>query len=1191
MLRFPDVSATQITFIYANKLWIAPREGGAATPVASPPGPVRVPKFHSDGKTIAFLANYDGNFDLYTIPSDGGTPSRITHHPATETLCDWAPGDKLLFQSNGLAGLGRQQQLFTVGRTGGLPARLPVPYGEDAALSADGRYLAYTPFSTRNATWKRYRGGWASDIWIFDLQENKSKRITDWEGTDAFPMWNGGKLYYLSDNGPEQRLNIWVYDTKSGKRQQITRFTEYDVKWPSIGPGPDGKGEIVLQLGSELRLLDLKTNQSRLVEIKIPGDRPTLRAKAVDTARFINSWSLSPNAKRVAVEARGEIWTLPAKEGAPRNLTRTSGAAERSPSWSPDGRWIAYFSDATGEYELYVTQSDGKGETKQLTQNGNAYRYDPIWSPNSKHILFSDKTGAIYLHTLANNATRLVDTDPMAQKVAISWSPDSRWIAYERNADPRGMTTLWVYNVENGQKRPLTSGMFQDRAPVFDRKGEYLYYASSRVFTPTYADLGTTWIYQNTEALIALPLRANVASPYNPTSDEETWGDKDKTPASGEPKKTVLDISLIREEAKAAQGADEVTGEWSGDVTGEGLPINPLAVKAILKLGANNTVTGKLETSLGSGDLTGSFNAATKEISLSTSISGVEVKITAKIAGANMTGTILAMGRNFDLKAKKSGGAAPAPQGQGGGTAGAAGDAALSITIDFDGIEARAIQLAPRPGRFGQLAVNAQNHLLFLRAGEGIKLFDIKDPRKEEKMVAAGSGGFDITPDGKKLLVLRGSSASIQDAVAGVAGENVPTSGMTAQIEPREEWKQIFHEAWRLQRDFFYDPTMHGVDWKAVREQYAKMLADCNSREDVGFVISEMISELNVGHAYYFGGDIESAPGVSVGMLGADFALKEGAYQIAKIHRGAAWDTDAVGPLSQPGVKIKEGDYLLAVNGTALDTGKDPWAAFQGMADRVVTLTVSEKPKIDASAREVVVRLLGAEGNLRYRSWIERNRAYVEKATNGRVGYIYVPNTGTDGQSDLMRQFVGQMTKEALIIDERWNGGGQIPTRFIELLNRPVTNYWARRDGKDWVWPPDSHQGPKCMLINGPAGSGGDMFPWLFRQSGLGKLIGMRTWGGLVGITGYPPLVDGATVTAPAFAFYKKDGNWGIEGHGVDPDIEVVDDPALMTNGGDPQLDAAIKQMLNELKARPYVAPKRPAYPNRTKIGIPDKDR
>jgi tricorn protease len=471
-------------------------------------------------------------------------------------------------------------------------------------------------------------------------------------------------------------------------------------------------------------------------------------------------------------------------------------------------------------------------------------------------------------------------------------------------------------------------------------------------------------------------------------------------------------------------------------------------------------------------------------------------------------------------------------------------------------------------------------------------LIDIQEESPTEKMVAAGVMGYDITPDGKTLLLLRGAASAIQAASPGAPPEPLITSGMIATIDQKAEWRQMFSDTWRYYRDYFYDPHLHNVDWEGIRKQYAPMIEDCVRREEVSYVISEMISEMNVGHAYYSGGDNEpGTPGLPVGLLGADFVMENGAYKIAKIHRGAPWDLDAMGPLSQPGSKIKLGHYVLAVNGVPVDTKNDIWSAFNGLGGRLVSVTVSEKPIMDASAVEVPVRLLTSDTNLRYREWIETNRQYVDKASGGRVGYIYVPDTGQGGQDDLYRQFQSNLNKEALIIDERWNGGGQIPDRFIELLNRPITNYWARRDGNDWHWPVYSHQGPKCMLINGMAGSGGDAFPYYFRQAGLGKLIGTRTWGGLVGISGNYNLIDGAGVTVPNFAFYKKDGNWGIEGHGVDPDIEVLDDPAQMQNGGDPQLDVAVKQMLDELKTKKYVAPKRPAYPDRKGMGIKDKDK
>ncbi len=1188
MMRYPALSATSITFVYANKLWLVPRAGGLASPVTSPPGRVMLPKFSADGATIAFTANYDGNPDIYTIPVSGGVPTRVTHNPAADLLCNWTPDGRLLFSNNFSSGQERTSQLYTVSSTGGMPVKIPVPYGRDAAFSPDGKLMAYTPDSTNTRTWKRYRGGWAQDIWLFDLEKKTAKRITDWEGTDTLPMWHGTTVYYLSDGGPEHRLNIWRYDMPTGKRRQVTHYADYDIKWPGIGPN-NGAGEIVYEHGGALDLLDLATEKSHAVSVTVPGDRSGLRSTLVDVSRFINAFGISPSGKRVVVEARGDVWTLPAKNGSPRNLTHTVGVAERDPSWSPDGQWIAYFSDATGEYQLYVTPSDGKGSARQLTHEGKTFRYNPIWSPDSKSIAFSDKTGGIYLCSVASGATKLVDRDPKASHRDVSWSPDNAWLTYAKSENSRSTTSaVWIYNVKTGKTTQVTSGMFNDNSPTFDRKGDWICFSSNRNFENVqYDDFGSTWIYSATDTLLAAPLRADIASPFLPSSDEEAAKSAAK-PTTG------IRVDAGLELKPVGTDDDEVTGEWKGTA-------GPVTFTLNLKLGAGNAITGTIDSNQGSGSVTGTYSPASKEINLSVTVMGQEASITAKIDNGVINGKVKVQGTTLDFQATRVG----AKSVVGGGAKADAGKPEKPadtkpkpVTIDFEGFEQRVIPIPVKAGRFGRICFNDRNQIVYARLGapgtesdQGIRVFDLTDETHLEKAVVPGATEFDISPDGKKLLVVRGQSATIQDASAGASGESVSTAGMMTMIDPRAEWRQLFDDSWRIERDYFYDPNMHHVDWQAVHDQYAKMLDDCATRSDVGYVISEMISELNVGHAYYSGGDVAPEPSMSVGMLGVDFTLENGAYRIVKIITGAPWDIDSRGPLAQPGVKVKVGDYLLAVNGTPLDITQDPWAGFQGLAGRTVTLTVSKQPKLDTTAIDTTVTLIGSETALRYRAWIEKNRAYVAQKTGGRVGYIYVPNTGGDGQSDLVRQFMGQTGKDALIIDERWNGGGQIPDRFIELLNRPATNYWAVRDGLDWTWPPISHQGPKCMLINGQAGSGGDAFPWYFREMKLGKLIGMRTWGGLVGISGNPGLIDGGSVTAPTFGFYKKNGTWGIEGNGVEPDIEVIDDPSLMTDGGDPQLDAAIKEMLSELKQHPYTPPHRPAYPDKRGIGINPKDK
>ncbi len=1151
MMRYPDVSDDQIVFVYANDLWVVSKEGGVASPLASPAGGERFPRFSPDGKTIAFVGNYDGGTDLYTIPVTGGVAERKTFHPASEMLCDWAPGGKrLLYSTNGFSGLGRVQELFTISDQKPLPAKLPVPYGTNGAISPDGKWLAYTPHSRDSRTWKRYRGGMASDIWLFDLENNTSKQITDFEGTDSLPMWHEKMVYYLSDAGNFARLNIWSYDTESGERAQVTKFEDFDCKWPSIGPGASGEGEIVFSNGPSLYLLNLKDGKAKPVDVSIPGDRPTVRAKKIDVADAISSGDISRTGKRVVFEARGDIWTLPVKNGSPRNLTRTSGEAERDPVWSPDGRWIAFLSDKTGEYELYVTQSDGRGETKRLTKDGKAFRYLSNWSPDSKHIAYSDKAGNLFVYSMDSEESKWIDTDPFAGQLEANWSHDSNWICYARATDQRApSSSIWVYKISDGTKQQLTSGYFQDQDPVFDAKGKFIYFHSNRSFnSPQYEDVGTTFIYSGTDVLMAMPLQADFEHPLAAKVDEETWDTEDEDGDKDEDDDEDKDED--DEEDKDEEDEDDDDDEDEDDKDKEGEKDQKD------KNGEGDDNAGDDADKKGDGAAAGEDEDEDDEDSDDEEDSK-------------------------DDKDESDSEESDEP-----------------VEIDFDGIEHRAFQVPVGSGNFGNLAVNDKNQLLYSerpsRGSEGesaIKLFDFSDDEKKAKTVVSKAFNFGVSADGKQLIVLAGRKIYVIKAAADQKLEKpLSTDGMTVMVDPRSEWKQIFREAWRLERDFFYDPTMHGVDWDAIGKRYEEMLDDCVSRADVGFVIGEMIAELNVGHAYYRGGgDTPSGPSNDVGLLGCRFEIDGDAYKIAELYQGAAWDFDARNPLVSLGVK--QGQYLLAINDLPLTTKQNPYEAMRGTAGKTVTLTFSDDPILDDDDKRVAVKTLGNDRNLRFRHWIEANRKRVDEETDGRVGYIYVVNTGVPGQNDLVRQFFGQINKDALIVDDRWNGGGQIPTRFVELLNRPVTNYWARRDGRDWTWPPDSHQGPKCMLINGMAGSGGDMFPALFKQSGLGPLIGMRTWGGLVGISGGPGLIDGAGVTMPSFAFYEKDGTWGIEGHGVDPDIKVVDDPAKMVDGGDPQLDAAIEQMQKELQSNPYQPPKRPEYPDRSKFGIEPQDK
>ncbi len=1112
MMRYPDVSSTHIVFVYADDIWVVPRSGGIASPLASPPGGEAFPRFSPDGRTIAFSGNYDGNLDIYTVAIDGGIPQRVTYHSSGERLCDFSFDNQLLFAMNGLGGLGRQAQLFTVQQAGGLPKRLPVPYGGYGTISGDGQWLAYTPRNRDFRTWKRYRGGWASDIWLFHLSNHTSKKITDWEGTDTIPMWHGKKIYYLSDAGQNHRLNIWCYNIETSERKQVTNFKDYDVKWPSNGPGPNGEGEIIFEYNTKLYLLNLTGEQAIPVNISIPGARPKLRPIRKDVSRRLSDWHLSPNAKRVLVESRGDIWSLPAKNGTPRNLTRTSGFAEREPSWSPDGKWITYLSDESGENELVIRPTDGQGKPETVTSMGAGYRYQPSWSPDSKWMVFTDNESKFYLFDVEQRQVRYFDRINITGwnwgvPMHFSWSSDSQWLTYNKpNMD--NMNVIMIYNVLKDESHQATGGMFMDYLPTFDRKGDFLYFFSQReISQPKYADTGLTFTYQDTAVLHALPLRKDVSNPFKAKSDEEE-ADKDEKDKE-------------KDKDKDDDSGEKHQGEDPNDVDSR-------------------------ESENNSSDDEKSCESADPNDE-----------------------------KENDKKDKDK--EKPKP-----------------VEIDLENMEMRAFRVPIKRGRFGYIGINDKNHIIYLRRGEesALQYFDPNSEKREEKTILKKVNFVQMTPDGKKLLVRSEGKTGIIDAKPEQKLENLVVSRpMKVMIQPRQEWRQIFVDAWRFMRDYFYDPHMHRVDWPAVRKQYEAMLDDCVSRRDVGYVIAEMISEVNAGHTYYGGGDVDSGPSQSIGYLGVDFELDQGYYRISKLYEGGIWDTDARSVLDDLDEKEKEQcKYIFKVNGIPVDTSRAPWAAFEGLAGQTVTLTVGANPNPE-EATNVVVKLLGSESNLRYRHWIESNRQHVEKESGGRIGYIHVPDTANRGQRELFRQFYGQMNKDALIIDERWNGGGNIADRFIELLNRPIYLHLFERYENDWRVPTLSHQGPKCMLINGESGSGGDIFPYLFRKAGLGKLIGMRTWGGVIGISRNPSLIDGARLTVPFITFYETDGTLTMEGHGVDPDIEIIDDPELMVDGGDPQLDAAIKHMLDEIEKNPYVPAKRPPYPDRSGMGILEEQK
>ncbi|MEJ7810615.1 MAG: PDZ domain-containing protein [Gemmatimonadaceae bacterium] len=1071
LLRYPDVSATQIAFVYGGDIWVVPKAGGVAQRLSSPRGEETFPRFSPDGSRIAFSANYDGNDDVYVIPAGGGEPARVTHHPAPDRMVDWYPdGGSLLIASSMTSEKDRFNKLFRVSPAGGLPKQLPMPYGEFGTLSPDGKQIAYTTGAIDFRTWKRYRGGLAQDIWVFDIEKKTAKKVAESEANDIQPMWapNGGTLYFVSDRGPGRRNNIWAYDMKGGQPRQITRFTDDDVYFPGIGPS-----EIVFQHGGQLNLLDLKTEQSRPVPIQVVSDLASLRPRAVKVARLIQDAGISPTGKRAVFEARGELFTVPEKNGVIRNLTTSSASAERSPAWSPDGKLIAYWSDRTGEYELTVEPADAAGEPRTVTKFAKGFRYRPYWSPDSKRVAFIDQEGYVHVTDVATGRTTGVDQTRYSNHGSLagwtpSWSADGRWLAYPKVLDNRSPVVM-LYDTQAGKATQATSGFYAAQNPTFDPGGKYLYFLTQRDFAPTYSNMDNTWIYANSTVLAAVPLRKDVPSPLAPRNDEEKG--PPQTPAQAEARLDAKRDSVRRDSARVVP-------------------------------------------------------------------------------------------------------------------------AVRTLEIDLDDFERRAVILPIRAGNYGELQA-VQGKVLYhkhSRTGDpqGVKqaiaYYDLEE--RDEKTVLEDAGTFVVTADGKRMLVSTVAAGAQQFAILDIKPAQkiekpLATADLETTVDPRAEWKQIFADAWRVERDYFYDPNMHGVDWPAMRKHYGALVEQANSREDVNWILGELIGELNSSHTYRSGGDLEQPERRGVGLLGVDFTLENGAYRIARIIDGAIWDSEMRSPLARSGVNVKEGDYLLAVNGRKLDPAQDPWAAFGGLAGQALELTVNSRPAMEG-ARTVLVETMRDENRLRNLAWIDAKRRRVLEASKGRIGYIYVPNTGVDGQTELARQFYGQASMDGLIIDERFNSGGQIPDRFVELLNRPVTNFWAVRSGQDWQWPQVANAGPKVMLINEWSGSGGDAFPYYFKQAGLGPLVGTRTWDGLIGISGAPPLVDGGSVTVPTFSIYSTSGEWIVENEGVKPDILVVDDPGLMAQGRDPQLERAIEEAMRLVEKNPPKRPKRPPYPNRT---------
>jgi tricorn protease len=1089
LMRYPDIDGSKIVFTYGGDLWTVPSGGGLATRLTTHPGYEGLAKFSPDGTQIAFTGYYDGNSDVFVMPSEGGVPVRLTFDPSQDIVVDWHPsGKEVLFRSNMQSKTNpgpRYNRLYLIDSKGGFPNALPLFEGGLTSFSPDGKKIAYNRMETESRTWKRYQGGMQQDIWLYDLEKNKSERLTDYMGFDGFPMWYRNSIYFISDR--EHTMNIFCLDLDTRKLRKVTNHSEFDVKWPSLGGDA-----IVYENGGYLYVLDLKTEKTKKIDVEIPSDLVLARPSFKKVGGSIADFGISRTGKRAVLGARGEIFTVPAEKGDWRNITKTQGVRERAPAWSPDGKWIAYVSDESGEYEIYLRDPEGKDDEVRVTHGYKGWPWGLLWSPDSKKIAFSDQTYTLYFIDTDKKDLKKVDKNENGDIYNFSWSPDSKWIAYHK-VGANHFGSIYLYSLENNKINQVTSGFYDDYNPVFDPDGKYLYFFSNRSWFPQFSRFEDNFTYVLASDICVATLQADTPSPLAPESDEEEV-------VKPEEKK---DESAAKEEQKAGEKEE---------------------AKKEKKKGAS-TVSAK---------------DAEKE-----------------------------KGKEGEAEKPKD------------------------IKIDFEGFEHRIVSLPVEPANYFGLSA-ASGSIYYLQLPEipvmgeerdenlpgRLMTFDMK--KREAKEVISGIEGYDLSADGKKILYRAKQNFGIIDAGPGkkVGDGKIETGTLEVKVDPEAEWGQMYNEAWRLERDFFYDPNMHGVDWPAMKARYAPLVKHVGHREDLNYIIGELISELNTSHTYIGGGDMPMTSRINVGLLGCDYTVDtaSGRYRIAKIFTGRNWDKQCRAPLTEPGISVAEGDYLIAVNGADLKYPATPYSLMENTADEQVVIKIAKDPN-GKDAKDVTVVPVGSEYWLRYNDWVESNRRKVDEATGGKVGYIHVPNTSIVGLNEFVRSFYPQFNKEGLIIDVRYNSGGMVPDIFIERLSRDVLSLWARREGTSWITPATAPLGRMVCLINGYAGSGGDAFPYYFRERGLGPLIGTTTWGGLVGFSRGIQLMDGGFISMPDFGFYNLKGEWDVERVGVKPDIEIDNVPDEVVKGRDPQLEKGIEVIMKEIEENPRRLPEKPTYP------------
>lgn len=1065
LLRFPDIHGNEVVFSYGGDLWKAPATGGAAVRLTAHPGQELFGKFSPDGKWIAFTGQYDGDEQVYVMPSSGGAPKRLTWYPANGPLpprwgydnqvYGWTrDGKRVLFRSTRDADGGRTETaLYTVDLDGGLPVQLPMPTSGAGDFSPDGKRMVYSPLFRDFRTWKRYEGGWAQDLYLFDLATSATEKIAASPRTERDPMWIGGKICFVSDR--DGTLNLYAYDTASKATTQLTKSTTWDVRWP----GTDHESRIVYESNGELHVLDVRTGSEAKISINVPDDGLAARPARISVAKNVEDFSLSPKGERVVMIARGDVFTLPIEKGPTRNLTASSSAHDKWARWSPDGKTIAYVSDRTGEDQIWLVPQDGSGESKQLTKGFEAMLFAPDWSPDGKRLAVSDKSGKLWVVGVEDGKVTEIADERNGYLQDHSWSPDGAHLAFSLS-EGNDFRSLYLWSSADGKVRRVTGGFTNDTSPVWDPEGSHLYFLSDREYAPQISDIEWNYAGNRRTGIFALALRKDVKNPFGPESDEVTIGEEKK-----------------KEEAKEK---DKPKSEE-----------------------------------------------------------------------------------------KKP------------------------VAIDYDGLADRLVRVPVPADNYAGLSAK-KGALLYVSFGApfygrdsyakpALRIFDAE--KRKDSVLVEDVAGYALSSDGSKVLVRQGPAFHLYDAKPDAKDKKtVSTKDLAVDRVPREEWLQIFDEVWRRYRDFFYVENMHGYDWKAIGERYRALVPYVAHRSDLNYVIGEMIAELNVGHAYIEGGDYEIPERAKVGLPGARFALDEkaGRYRIAKIFKGDNGEPKYRAPLTEVGVDAKEGDYVLAIDGEELLGSDNPYRLLQHKTDPV-TLTVHDKPSMEG-ARKVTYTPVADEGNLLYLEWVRGNREKVAKATGGRAGYLHIPNMSADGIYEFLKAFYPQIRKEGLVVDVRGNGGGNVSQWILERLDSKVMGTRFGRLREDpMTYPYSAFGGHLVCLLSQTSASDGDIFPHYFREYGLGPLIGKRSWGGVVGISGTGPLIDGGTVFVPMQGTNNRDGQWVIEGRGVDPDIEVENDPKSVIEGRDPQLERGIAELLKKMDAEPRKLPSRPADPVKTR--------